>query len=112
MLGTIEEIKNQLALQCGLDGSDADYEFGSEDKVIGDLEMGSNITVWWEGNFNNRGVVIGLPGYEEEDPWLGGLAYFASSAGPGDMDDCPVWVTVDQLLHNPMCTKIVVRKPR
>lgn len=105
---SLTELIDRLRLQCGL--VDEDYAFGDAAKVDGLLECDSRVRIHWDSSPTvHNASVFALPGLEEADVWMGGVIFVRYPAFADDMD-CPgpIWMTVDQALHNQQISRIEV----
>jgi hypothetical protein len=104
----LEKILYNLDVQRGMaDGPDPDYEKYSGDS---DFEYGCAVAIEWGGELEGEtdyGYIFGLPGIEEDDPYLGGIVHVPHPRNPGGKDAAdPEWVTLYELGCNPIVKRI------
>lgn len=112
----VEELAKLLGMlrtQCGMNNRDHTFATPEQSKkLIGRPEPGAHIKIHWPDiETVDRGYIFTLPGYEDDDVYMGGLVHVPEPENPGGMDGVPAeWTTLDELLRNPRVGKITVMR--
>lgn len=109
----LAKLLGMLRTQCGM--NDRDHAFATPqqcEKIVGRPEPGSLIEIHWPDiEAVDSGYIFTLPGYEDDDVFMGGVVHVPSPDNPGGMDSVPAeWTTFDELLRNPRVGKIVIKE--
>lgn len=113
--GSLEELIFWLNVQSGMKDPPKDHPEQDESKMRGSIEYGTPVIIVWDDADSDvgmpatedHGYVMGLPGFDEADPEIGGVVHVPHPAGGEKCEAEPEWITIYQLCSNPRVVSVV-----